>query len=129
MQDGRTGISQYALLTVKQQAVFPSLPYFVATALVVTLYSTPATIFIDDKSVVPEISETDIMVVEALPASISFPYQTNAVLMRKRGHSNTLSRSNKKRRLTIATATATAAVKEKKGFGCHQRCGGISSIA
>lgn len=67
----------------------------------------------DFKSVVPEMSNTELMVAEALPASRHSLYMTIAVLVRNRGNSNTIVRSSKKRRLTIATSTTTAVVKDE----------------
>lgn len=55
----------------------------------------------------PEMSNIDVKLAKALPASSHSPYMTNAVLIHKRRNLNTIARSSEKCHLTTATATAT----------------------
>lgn len=63
-----------------------SFPPSVASALGMTLHSTPATDLIEVESVGPEISNANVRVNEELPASSRSPYITVAVSGCKRGN-------------------------------------------
>lgn len=68
----------------KLPAAFQVLQYSVATALGVTRPLPPCTIFIDVESVGPDMSDKDVLVVEALPASSHSSYTTIAIPVQKR---------------------------------------------
>lgn len=63
-----------------------------------------------------EISDTDVIVAQALPISSHSAYMTNAVLVRKCEHSITMTRSREKGCLITANDLATVVLKEKIVF-------------
>lgn len=73
MQEGSTRFVQYAPQTSKLRAVFQAVPSLVAIALDVARPSPTGTIVIDLESVGPEMTNTDIVVAEALPPSSHSP--------------------------------------------------------
>lgn len=93
--------------------MFQSLLPFIATALGVTRLSLSGTVIIDVESEISEMSNAGVMGAEELPATSHVPYMNIAVRVRKRGSSNTIARSPKKRHLNTAIAPAIAVVKEK----------------
>lgn len=86
-------------------------------ALEVTRPSPLATIVFDFKNMFPEMSNTEVMAAKTLPTSDHSPYMTIAAPVPKLGHSITIAKSSKKRRLTTATATVTAVVKGEDVLG------------
>lgn len=108
-----TGLPQYALKANKLPAVFEVLQSCVATALSVVDHSHPATIVIVVESVISEMSNTDAMVADVLPASGTLPYMTLAVPVRKREKASKITKLRKKRRRNTAKDPATALVKKK----------------
>lgn len=77
-----------------------------ATALGITRLLLSATIFFNVESVVPEITNMDTMVADALPASSHSANMNIAVPVRNSNNSSALARSSKKPRLEAATVTA-----------------------
>lgn len=92
MQEGCIEFVQYVLRSNKLPAVFEALPSPVSSALGVTRPSPPTTIFLDVKSVGPELYNTDVIVAEALPVSSHLPYSAIAVQVREPGHSRKIAR-------------------------------------
>lgn len=66
---------------------------------------------IDEESVAPEMSGTDVIVVNEFPASSRALYMNIAVHVHKRGNSSKIARLPKKRRLSTATEPAAVFVK------------------
>lgn len=75
--------------------------------------SPPAAFVIDVQSVALEMSNTDVVVADELSTSSHSPYLTNAVQVRKRGHSSMITRARKKGHLNTATDSSAAFVKKK----------------
>lgn len=113
VQERWAGFAQHAQQRNKLPADVQSLMSSVATALGVKRPLPPVTVGIDVEIVVPEMSNTNVMVAGAFPAPSHLPYVTTAVPARKPRHSSMIARSRKKRRSSTTTATETAVVTEK----------------
>lgn len=113
IEEGWIWFTQFALQTKKLLAVFQSLPFLLATALGVTRSLPLVTTIIDVDVVVPESSNTDDIIFEALPESSHPPCTTIAAPKRKRRHSKTIAKPSKKRRLNSASEPTTATVNEE----------------